>query len=157
MPRIARESRRAQLSFATHALIQNAIRDGSATVMMDSVFFAKHSKGKEGSVVDITGDMHRTFSSLRLFDKGGPLRNQLRDIVSTFACYRPDVGYKQGMTHLAGMLCLFVEETFTCFKVFANLITSRQLHLLCVSLVHPREVYCIPRGHCSSPPPPPSP
>lgn len=61
---------------------------------------------KEESAGLIQVDIPRTFPSLRVFDKGGPLFEPLQHILETYVVYRPDVGYVQGMSFLAGMLLL---------------------------------------------------
>ena len=46
---------------------------------------------------------------LSFFHKAGPLLfcDSLRDVVQCYVLFRPDVGYMQGMSHLAAMLLLY--------------------------------------------------
>lgn len=78
-----------------------------------------------GSLADsldlITRDISRTFSSLCVFQKGGPYHNLLQSILGAYTCYRPDVGYVQGMSSTAAMLILNMDEV-EAFISFSNLI-----------------------------------
>ena len=90
--------------------------------------------GNEHSLKLIDTDLPRTFPSLRLFDEDGPYYNQLRTVLETFACFRPDLGYIQGMSYLAAMLCLYFqtfstkpdENTYMAFQCLANLMVCMQ-------------------------------
>lgn len=66
-------------------------------------------------------DISRTFPNLGIFQNGGPYYNILHQLLAAYVCYRPDVGYVQGMSFLAAILILNMEpvEAFICF---ANLI-----------------------------------
>ena len=82
--------------------------------------------GKEDSIDLIERDLHRTFGELCLFSKDdGPLHDHLKEILQIFACYRPELGYVQGMTYIAGIICLFISDSYTAFSCFSNLIVSR--------------------------------
>jgi len=48
----------------------------------------------------------------------------LEIILQTYACYRPDVGYVQGMSYLAAMLVYYLDE-FNAFKCLANILGRR--------------------------------
>ncbi|XP_026171165.1 TBC1 domain family member 12-like isoform X1 [Mastacembelus armatus] len=75
----------------------------------------------EPSVELITQDISRTFPSLCVFQKGGPYHNLLRNILGAYTCYRPDVGYVQGMSSIAAVLILNMGEA-EAFISFSNLI-----------------------------------
>ena len=63
--------------------------------------------GREESLRGIGMDLPRTLPRLSLFGKRGePFYQQLREVLEVFTCYRPDVGYVQGMSYLAANLCL---------------------------------------------------
>jgi hypothetical protein len=53
--------------------------------------------------------------------------------VSLFGCaqawcaYRPDVGYVQGMSHLAALLFMFVEDEAVVFQCFCSLLSRHHL------------------------------
>lgn len=71
-------------------------------------------------------DVPRTFGSTQLFLKEGPYYKQLMEILETYAIYRPDVGYVQGMSYLAGMLLLY-NDTYNTFVCFSNLLNNHFL------------------------------
>ncbi len=79
--------------------------------------------GKEGTLGLIQVDIPRTFPELAFFAEGGPLHEPLRDVLEAYTCFRPDVGYVQGMSFLAAMLLLNMgpEEAFAAF---ANLLSN---------------------------------
>ncbi len=74
-------------------------------------------------------DVQRTLPTLLLFGKRGePLYDQLREVLEVYQCYRPDVGYVQGMSLIAAMLCLHMpNNSYECFKCLANLLSSHHL------------------------------
>ena len=51
------------------------------------------------------------------------MNSQLRRLLQTYVFYRPDVGYVQGMSYLAGHLLLYMEP-YTAFKCFANMLNT---------------------------------
>ncbi|XP_029933234.1 TBC1 domain family member 12-like [Myripristis murdjan] len=76
----------------------------------------------ESSLQLITLDISRTFPSLCVFQKGGPYHDLLQSILGAYACYRPDVGYVQGMSFIAAVLILNMDEVdaFVCFSNLIN-------------------------------------
>eukprot|EP00111_Clytia_hemisphaerica_P016153 TCONS_00047804-protein len=76
---------------------------------------------KENTVGLITLDVSRTFPSLCIFQKGGPYHEPLKNLLAAYTCFRPDVGYVQGMSFLAAMFLLNL-DTFDAFVAFANLL-----------------------------------
>ena len=83
--------------------------------------------GKAGTISYIDTDLARTFPQLAFFQEECAMHEQLRTILFTFAFYRPDVGYVQGMSYLAAYLLLYMPpyKTFVCF---ANLLASPFFH-----------------------------
>lgn len=79
-----------------------------------------------GRLIEV--DLPRTFPTLRFFDSTGPYHKDLMDVLSAWAQYRPDVGYVQGMTHLAGMLVMHM-GTYEAFSCFVNIMLSGGLLL----------------------------
>ena len=101
---------------------------------------------RERSVEDIHLDVLRTFPTLGFFQEvwslqdtllrqcgtchlplsssvqGGPYNHTLHDVLGAYACYRPDVGYVQGMSFLAAVLLLNLEapEAFVCLANLLN-------------------------------------
>ncbi len=53
--------------------------------------------------------------------QGGPYNKPLHDVLGAYACYRPDIGYVQGMSFLAGVLLLNMEAG-DAFISLANLL-----------------------------------
>jgi len=47
--------------------------------------------------------------------------------LASFCFYRPDIGYVQGMSYLAGHLLLYMDQ-FHAFIAFANLLNSPFFH-----------------------------
>ncbi|XP_037091373.1 LOW QUALITY PROTEIN: TBC1 domain family member 12-like [Pollicipes pollicipes] len=76
---------------------------------------------KESSVELIRLDVARTFPQLGLFQKGGPYHELLHELLGAYACYRPDVGYIQGMSFIAAVLLLNLDPP-DAFVAFANLL-----------------------------------
>ncbi|XP_006831225.1 PREDICTED: TBC1 domain family member 12 [Chrysochloris asiatica] len=78
---------------------------------------------REASLELIKLDISRTFPSLYIFQKGGPYHDVLHSILGAYTCYRPDVGYVQGMSFIAAVLILNLEEA-EAFIAFANLLNK---------------------------------
>ncbi|TDG97641.1 hypothetical protein EPR50_G00209960 [Perca flavescens] len=72
----------------------------------------------------ITRDISGVLPSLGVFQKGGPYHDLLQSILGAYICYRPDVGYVQGMSSVAAMLILNMDEV-DVFISFSNLINRR--------------------------------
>ncbi|XP_059488575.1 TBC1 domain family member 14-like [Neocloeon triangulifer] len=91
----------------------NLSQDGS----LDST-----SSDKEASVQLIQLDIARTFPSLCIFQRGGPYYDVLHSLLGAYVCYRPDVGYVQGMSFIAAVLILNLEpaDAFVCFANMLN-------------------------------------
>lgn len=77
---------------------------------------------KEHTVELIMLDVSRTFPSLCIFQKGGPYHDILHSILGAYTCYRPDVGYVQGMSFIAAVLLLNMDpsDAFICFANILN-------------------------------------
>ncbi|XP_052010192.1 TBC1 domain family member 12-like [Xyrauchen texanus] len=78
---------------------------------------------RESSLDLIKLDISRTFPSLYIFQKGGPYHDILHSVLGAYTCYRPDVGYVQGMSFIAAVLILNLEEA-NAFIAFANLLNK---------------------------------
>uniref|UniRef100_A0A8C5VWY3 Rab-GAP TBC domain-containing protein n=1 Tax=Microcebus murinus TaxID=30608 RepID=A0A8C5VWY3_MICMU len=68
-------------------------------------------------------DISRTFPNLCIFQQGGPYRDMLHSILGAYTCYRPDVGYVQGMSFIAAVLILNL-DTADAFIAFSNLLNK---------------------------------
>ncbi|XP_064629888.1 TBC1 domain family member 14-like isoform X2 [Lineus longissimus] len=80
------------------------------------------SSNKESSVELIKLDVSRTFPQLCIFQRGGPYHDMLHSLLGAYACYRPDVGYVQGMSFIAAVLLLNMDvaDAFICFANLLN-------------------------------------
>lgn len=88
----------------------------------------KNVIGREHTLALIDTDLPRTFPSLKLFDASGPYYEFLLEVLETYACYRPDLGYIQGMSYLAAMLCLHMpQDRYLTFQCLANLMVNEHL------------------------------
>eukprot|EP00512_Aurantiochytrium_limacinum_P014807 CAMPEP_0171569948 /NCGR_PEP_ID=MMETSP0961-20121227/2655_1 /TAXON_ID=87120 /ORGANISM="Aurantiochytrium limacinum, Strain ATCCMYA-1381" /LENGTH=943 /DNA_ID=CAMNT_0012124349 /DNA_START=120 /DNA_END=2951 /DNA_ORIENTATION=+ len=75
----------------------------------------------------IDADLPRTFPSLKMFAQTGPLGKRLRNVLKAFAHYRPDMGYVQGMSYLAAVICLNTASEYLAFQTLANLLMKEHL------------------------------
>uniref|UniRef100_UPI00398E5BB1 TBC1 domain family member 14-like isoform X1 n=2 Tax=Pristiophorus japonicus TaxID=55135 RepID=UPI00398E5BB1 len=78
---------------------------------------------REASLELIKLDISRTFPNLCIFQQGGPYYDVLHSILGAYTCYRPDVGYVQGMSFVAAVLILNL-DTADAFIAFANLLNK---------------------------------
>uniref|UniRef100_A0A7S2RS85 Rab-GAP TBC domain-containing protein n=1 Tax=Mucochytrium quahogii TaxID=96639 RepID=A0A7S2RS85_9STRA len=106
---------------AWRAAIGNALRVTPELYMI----YKERATRQEGIGLDVK----RTLPALLLFGKSGePLYEQLREVLEVYQCYRPDVGYVQGMSYVAAMLCLHMpNSSYECFCSLANLLASHHL------------------------------
>ena len=51
----------------------------------------------------------------------------MRETLEVCACYRPDLGYVQGMSYYAAVLCLHIDDPMLVFQCFANLIVKEHV------------------------------
>jgi len=71
----------------------------------------------------IEQDVPRTFPGVSLFNELSPIHQQLKFLLEAYALFCPEIGYVQGMSHIGGMLLLYLEE-FSAFVILANLLNS---------------------------------
>lgn len=80
------------------------------------------------SNTDIEKDIARTLSNQfsDLFSQQSPYSSALREVLSLWAAYRPDIGYVQGMNSVAAVLLLNfdISDTGSIFIAFANLVSD---------------------------------
>lgn len=86
-------------------------------------FYIKKTFDKEKSINLIDLDIERTFPYLGVFKKESQLGESLREILRVFVVTRPDIGYVQGLSYIAGTLLLQM-DTFQTFICFMNIILS---------------------------------
>jgi TBC1 domain family member 14 len=82
--------------------------------------------GREESMGTIQYDLPRTHAQESRFHDDSPQSAALKSILQTYASYRPDIGYVQGMGYVAAMCVEYLDE-YQAFTTFANLL-SRQFH-----------------------------
>lgn len=80
--------------------------------------------GREQTLRGVAVDLSRTFGSLQLFRVGSALRTKLQQCLEIFAIYRPDLGYVQGMSFVAGLLAVYIPSEYDLFRSLANLLVS---------------------------------
>ena len=78
---------------------------------------------REKSINEIDLDIVRTFQSFGIFNKNSPLYENLREILRIFVVTRPDIGYVQGLSYIAGILLTQMDK-FQAFTCFCNIILS---------------------------------
>lgn len=75
-------------------------------------------KDQESSMDVIQLDISRTFPHLCIFQEGGPYSSVLHSLLASFVCYRPDVGYVQGITLSITILLVEIKVgKHFCFQV----------------------------------------
>ncbi|KAG6976445.1 hypothetical protein JG688_00001373 [Phytophthora aleatoria] len=80
----------------------------------------------ERSIKLVNVDMPRTFGHHPLFQSGAEGTERTTEVLEAYICYRPDLGYVQGMSYLAATLC-FHMDSFTAFKALVALMSSSLL------------------------------
>ena len=80
-------------------------------------------KDKEKTINMIELDIERTFPYLGLFKGKSPMSEDLREILRVFVISRPDIGYIQGLSFIAGILLLNMDK-FKAFISLMNLILN---------------------------------
>jgi hypothetical protein len=83
--------------------------------------------GNEATYTNIEVDLQRTFPQLAFF-QSGDMNGALRDVLETYVFYRPDVGYVQGMSYVAGNLLLYM-QAIPSFICLANILNSPFFHV----------------------------
>lgn len=71
----------------------------------------------------ISLDIFRTFNNLGYFCHDSPLSKDLQLLLELACLYKPETGYIQGMSYVAGMLLLNL-DTFRAFSAFISIISG---------------------------------
>jgi|TARA_B110000285_G_scaffold212310_1_gene255737 hypothetical protein len=82
---------------------------------------------REKSISLIEQDIKRTFGDLALFQEGMKYHDSLLKILRAFAMYRPDIGYVQGMSYIAALVLLYIQDEYKSFMNFSNLMLKYPL------------------------------
>jgi Rab-GTPase-TBC domain/SBE2, cell-wall formation len=69
---------------------------------------------------DIERDAETAFPELNVFQRNGPLWQDLIDLCKAYTCYRSDIGYLYGMQLCAALLLLQIPQPADAFVVLAN-------------------------------------
>ena len=80
-------------------------------------------KGREDTLDSIRYDVSRTFPTLAIFNDNGPYYEPLHNLLGAYTCFRPDIGYVQGMSYIAAVLILNLDE-YDAFVCLANLLNK---------------------------------
>uniref|UniRef100_A0A7S0EZD2 Rab-GAP TBC domain-containing protein n=1 Tax=Hanusia phi TaxID=3032 RepID=A0A7S0EZD2_9CRYP len=75
---------------------------------MDRTCRSKEEGGLEDHLRQITLDLERTFPGMYFFSRNGPFHQDLREVLFALSATRPDLGYVQGMSHVAALLLLYM-------------------------------------------------
>lgn len=75
----------------------------------------------------IDEDLNRTYSELGVFRFGSKLYQPLKNVLMAFVLLRPDLGYVQGMSYVAGSLLLHFGSELETFVSFANIMGREEL------------------------------
>ena len=70
----------------------------------------------------ISRDVKVTFPDLNIFQPGGPLHNDLVDVLMAYSMYRSDVGYSHGTHLIAALFTLTFPSPPSAFLALANLL-----------------------------------
>ncbi|KAI1810964.1 hypothetical protein GGS20DRAFT_589029 [Poronia punctata] len=70
----------------------------------------------------------RTWPELKIFQTGGPLHQNVIDVLRAYAMYRSDIGYVTGCHTMAALLLLNLDTTASAFIALANIL-NRSLPL----------------------------
>ena len=81
------------------------------------------TRDKEKSINLIDLDIERTFFNLGVFKNNSPESEDLREILRAFVISRPEIGYVQGLSYVAGTLILQMEK-FQSFICLMNIILN---------------------------------
>jgi hypothetical protein len=109
--------------------INNNLEDNSFSSSMSlstKKIYAKYIKqtlNKDKSINLIDLDIERTFPYMGVFKKDSQLGINLQEILRIFVVARPDIGYVQGLSYVAGTLLLEMDK-LQAFVCFMNIILS---------------------------------
>lgn len=75
----------------------------------------------------IEEDLHRTYSEMNVFRYGNDLYQPLKNVLMAYSLFRPDLGYVQGMSYVAGSLLLHYGSELETFSIFANIMNREDI------------------------------
>ena len=118
---ITKEYYEIQVKNIKETLEKYKINNGKSEIEIDKE--KNNIKDKEKSINIIELDIERTFPYLGLFKGDSPMAQDLREILRVFVISRPDIGYIQGLSFIAGILLLNMDK-FKAFISLMNLILN---------------------------------
>ncbi|KAH8877826.1 TBC1 domain family member 12 [Schistosoma japonicum] len=72
----------------------------------------------------IKSEIIGTFPTLNLFAPGCPYHEKLHDLLLAYIVYQPETGYIPGMSFIAGMALIVMDNTYDAFVLFANVLNK---------------------------------
>jgi len=105
------------------------VLQGKSESQIQKLFLEQYGSNltKESSLKIIDIDLPRTFPSLAIFsNRNSPIYESLQNVLDAFVISRPDIGYVQGMSFIAGLFLLYMQP-YDAFRCFANVICRMSL------------------------------
>jgi len=103
------------------AIIGNELRitDNLYGILLERVRLCEDNIEKDiafkKNIKVVEEDLHRTFVDLGHFRYGNLLYQPLKNILAAFSVFRPDLGYVQGMSYIAGSFLLHTGDEVKAF------------------------------------------
>ncbi|CAH8590753.1 unnamed protein product [Schistosoma intercalatum] len=90
----------------------------------------KQALSSSGSLNQIDLDVNRTFRNTVYFrDRYGPRQCALFRVLAAYSVYNSEVGYCQGMSELAGLFLIYIEDEEDAFWALNQLMTSYRYNM----------------------------
>lgn len=83
---------------------------------------------RDTSLQIIRLDISRTFPQLGLFQADGPYHRDLHDLLAAYVSFQPSVGYLQGMSFIAAILLLVMDDILAAFIAFVSILNRDSFH-----------------------------
>ncbi|VDL91324.1 unnamed protein product [Schistocephalus solidus] len=84
---------------------------------------------RDTSLQIIRLDISRTFPQLGLFQADGPYHRDLHDLLAAYVSFQPSVGYLQGMSFIAAILLLVMDDILAAFIAFVSILNRDSFHI----------------------------
>ncbi|ETW06249.1 hypothetical protein, variant 1 [Aphanomyces invadans] len=114
------------LQLPAHLSIAGPPSRDSSTALDAQALADKLIADNERNIKLVQRDMPRTFGNHPLFQDGAAGAQKTYEVLEAYTCYRPDLGYVQGMSYLAAILCLHL-DSFGAFRAMVSLMSTRLL------------------------------
>jgi len=116
------ESKMRGFEFVEHAMFDNhSSTEQSEHAKSSYDVFLEPPWIDHPTIRQIELDLDRTYTELGLFATDGVYHNHLRNVLRAYSCFRPSIGYVQGMGYIASIFLVYMEpcDVFVCM---ANLL-----------------------------------